>query len=159
MSDKQKQCDAVKWRLPLWDSPDQGWTRWALGLCSCRCCRILPPCCRKSSSCGWARCRPSGTRPLRGRTTTFSLLDVHEAPPRLGRDNTSLLQLCRLTFRGCELHLGLQQHRVSPRGQSWGLWVLFSVDLTWTHKHTQPLGPSSSDKLPLYVRRCEVHIN
>lgn len=83
---------------------------------------------------------------------------VHEAPPRLGRDNTSLLQLRRLTFRGCELHLGLQQHRVSPSGQSWGLGVLFSVNLTWTYKHTQPLGLNSSDKLPLYVRRCGVHI-
>lgn len=88
MSDKQKQCDAVTWPLPPWVSPGQGWTRSALGLCSCRCCRILLPCCRKSSSCGWARCRPSGTQPLWGRTTTFSLLDVHEAPPRLGRDNT-----------------------------------------------------------------------
>lgn len=49
---------------------------------------------------------------------------------------SSMLKLA-LTFRGSKLHFSLEQHWVSPGRQSWRLWMLLSINLTWTQKQRQ----------------------
>lgn len=45
----------------------------------------------------------------------------------------------RFTFRGSELHLSFQEHRIPPSGQSRRLGVLFPKHLTCTQTHRPPV--------------------